>query len=175
MQNWTRAEYFDDTGLPWTNPSPNLRDPQPPPSSTPALGLIELPTSPSAAAPTPPSNTSAPPGHQRPQDVAAYLTARHIPGVTFAPTTFAVAEDTNHYPFHGQTIPGRPPSLLTDRTALDSPELGIELLAALHQLLPHAVPARQSRHPHRQRRTPCKPSPTTRTPAKSPPSWLARL
>ncbi len=25
MQNWTRNQYFDDTGLPWTNPSPNLQ------------------------------------------------------------------------------------------------------------------------------------------------------
>ena len=25
MQNWGRREWFDDTGLPWVNPSPNLR------------------------------------------------------------------------------------------------------------------------------------------------------
>ena len=26
MQNWHRAEFFDQTGLPWVNPSPNLRN-----------------------------------------------------------------------------------------------------------------------------------------------------
>jgi len=25
MQNWRRRDWFDDTGLPWVNPSPNLR------------------------------------------------------------------------------------------------------------------------------------------------------
>jgi uncharacterized protein YbbC (DUF1343 family) len=67
--------------------------------------------------------------------VAAYLTARKIPGVTFAATRFAVAEDANHYPYHGQTIEGVRLTV-TDREALDSPELGIEILTALHRLYP---------------------------------------
>src|SRR5260221_731932 len=25
MEGWTRSQYFDDTGLPWVNPSPNMR------------------------------------------------------------------------------------------------------------------------------------------------------
>ena len=25
MQGWTRDEFFDQTGVPWVNPSPNLR------------------------------------------------------------------------------------------------------------------------------------------------------
>ena len=25
MQNWRRDEFFDQTGVPWVNPSPNLR------------------------------------------------------------------------------------------------------------------------------------------------------
>ena len=27
LENWTRSTYFDQTGLPWTNPSPNMRTP----------------------------------------------------------------------------------------------------------------------------------------------------
>jgi uncharacterized protein YbbC (DUF1343 family) len=65
--------------------------------------------------------------------VAEYLTARKIPGVEFAATQFAVAEDANHYPYHGQTIEGVRMTT-TDRVALDSPELGIEILSALHKL-----------------------------------------
>jgi uncharacterized protein YbbC (DUF1343 family) len=34
-------------------------------------------------------------------EVAMELNARHIPGVTFTPTREAIAEDANHYPFHG--------------------------------------------------------------------------
>ena len=75
------------------------------------------------------------------QAVAAYLTARHIPGVTFAATTLRRRRDANHYPYHGQTIEGVRLTV-TDRAALDSPELGIEILSALHHLYPDAVHAR---------------------------------
>jgi uncharacterized protein YbbC (DUF1343 family) len=68
-------------------------------------------------------------------DVAAALTARQIPGVTFRAATTAVAEDSNHYPFHGQTIDAVRITL-TDRNVLDSPELGIEILSVLHRLYP---------------------------------------
>ncbi len=131
LQNWTRAEYFDQTGLPWINPSPNLR------SLTaailyPGTALVET------------TNVSVGRGSDHPfeqigapyidaQELAAYLEARHIPGVAIAPTTNPVPEDTNRYPYHGQTIPGIR-FTVTDRTLLDAPELGIELLAALHHL-----------------------------------------
>ena len=67
--------------------------------------------------------------------VAEYLTKRNIPGVKFAATTFAVAEDGNKYPGHGQTIGGITITA-TDRQALNSPELGIEILSALQRLYP---------------------------------------
>jgi len=50
-------------------------------------------------------------------------------------TSFAVAEDSNHYPFHGKTIPAVV-FTLTDRNAFNSPEFGVELISALHQLYP---------------------------------------
>jgi len=46
-----------------------------------------------------------------------------------------VTEDANHFPFHGKTLPGIS-FTVTDRSALDSPELGIELISALHHLYP---------------------------------------
>jgi uncharacterized protein YbbC (DUF1343 family) len=153
MQNWTRAEYFDDTHLPWHNPSPNLRS-LAAAVLYPGIGLFDFTNvsvgrgtdkpfehigacwnsvKPSAKKPTP----CAPEDQLDGPKLAAYLTARHIPGVTFAPTTFAVAEDSNHYPGHGQTIHGV--AITTDsdaRNVLDSPLLGIELLSALHHLYP---------------------------------------
>ncbi|MCU1324081.1 MAG: sodium solute transporter superfamily [Acidobacteriaceae bacterium] len=155
MQNWSRGQYFDETHLPWTNPSPNLKSPRAA-VLYPGIGLIET------------SNISVGRGTDTPfehiaacwpakQDVAkkaapapcalgsdaqidgpalaAYLTARHIPSVTFTPTTFAVAEDPNHYPGHGQTLSGIA-FTVTDRNALDTPEFGIEILSALHHLYP---------------------------------------
>jgi len=67
--------------------------------------------------------------------LAAYLTARKIPGIRFSPTSFWVTDDSNHFPFHGKTIPGIS-FIVTDRNALDTPELGIELISALHRLYP---------------------------------------
>jgi SSS family transporter len=133
MQGWHRNQFFDQTGLTWVNPSPNLH-------STdanvlyPALGMLDY------------SNVSVGRGSGSPfqvfgaswlngPTVAAYLAARHIPGVAFTPTRIAVADDVNHYPFHGQTIEAVRLTV-TDRTALNSPELGIEILSALHHLYP---------------------------------------
>jgi uncharacterized protein YbbC (DUF1343 family) len=133
MQNWSRGQYFDETGLKWTNPSPNLRTPV---AATlyPAVGLTEM------------TNISVGRGTDKPYEhigapyisapeLAAYLTGRKIPGVRFAPTSFAVAEDSNHYPSHGKTIPGVA-FTVTDRNVFNSPEMGIELLSALHHLYP---------------------------------------
>jgi uncharacterized protein YbbC (DUF1343 family) len=133
MQNWSRGQYFDETGLKWTNPSPNLRSPT---AATlyPAVGLTEM-TNISVGRGTdkPYEHIGAP--YIRAPELTAYLTARKIPGVSFSPTSFAVAEDSNHYPFHGKTIPGVA-FTVTDRTVFNSPEMGIELLSALHHLYP---------------------------------------
>jgi uncharacterized protein YbbC (DUF1343 family)/CubicO group peptidase (beta-lactamase class C family) len=146
MQNWHRTEFFDQTGVPWVNPSPNLRSVD---EATlyPGLGMLDAtnvsvgrgtatPFELFGAGATPATKDA--PAHPPWFDgkaVAAYLTARHIPGVSFAATKFTVADDVNHYPYHGQTIEGVRLTV-TDRVALDSPELGIEILCALHHLYP---------------------------------------
>jgi SSS family transporter len=133
MQNWSRSEYFDQTHLLWTNPSPNLRSVT---AATlyPGVALLESTNvSVGRGTATPFEHFGAP--YIDAARVAAYLTSRHIPGVAFTPTSFAVDETANHYPYHGQTIPGIHITV-TDRKALDAPEMGIELLAALHRLYP---------------------------------------
>ena len=133
MQHWSRAETFDQTGLPWVNPSPNLRSVT---AATlyPGLGLLDL-TNVSVG-----RGTSSPfeffgAAWMKATDVAEALTARQIAGVAFSAATIAVAEDSNHYPFHGQTIDAVRITL-TDRNVLDSPELGVEILSVLHRLYP---------------------------------------
>ncbi len=140
MQNWQRADFYDNTGLPWVNPSPNLR------SSTaetlyPAIAFLEL-TNLSVGRGTPSpfelfgaGSDTAHVSWFHAQDVAAALNARAIPGVRFEATTVAVADDKNHYPFHGQTIDAVQ-VLLTGRTALQTSELGLELLSTVHRLYP---------------------------------------
>jgi uncharacterized protein YbbC (DUF1343 family) len=139
MRNWKRKEFFDETGLKWINPSPNMQSPT---AATlyPGIGLTES------------TNISVGRGSDKPyehigapfingQELADYLNARKIPGIRFSPTTFAVAEDVNHYPSHGSTIPGIA-FTVTDRNVLDSPEMGVELLSALHHLYPQFLLAK---------------------------------
>lgn len=147
MQNWSRAEYFDETGLPWTNPSPNLHSLT---AATLYPGLAFLETTNVSVG----RGTSTPfelfgagrpakdvkTGVQAPAwfhatEVAAALNARHIPGVSFSATTASVEEGRYHYPFHGQTIEAVRVTL-NDRKALDSPEMGLEILSVLHRLYP---------------------------------------
>ncbi|MGC9197814.1 MAG: sodium:solute symporter family transporter [Acidobacteriaceae bacterium] len=133
LRHWSRQEYFDQTGLPWVNPSPNLLSVT---SSTlyPGLGLLDF------------SGVSAGRGTATPFElfggawinaatVAQALNARHIPGVSFTATTATVAETANHYPFHGQTIPAVRIAL-TDRRSLNAPEMGVEIVSVLHRLYP---------------------------------------
>jgi SSS family transporter len=146
MQHWTRSEFYDQTGLPWVNPSPNLHNL----TATillPALTVLEA-TNATVGRGTPmpfeligaglPPRDKAtgaqPPAWFHASYVAAALNARHITGVTFAATTTTVDNDPIH-PYHGQTIEAVRITV-TDRNVLDSPELGVEILSVLHKLYP---------------------------------------
>ena len=146
MQHWTRSQFFDQTGLPWVNPSPNLHNL----TATillPALTLLEATNATvgrgtpapfeliGAGLPPKDKTTGAqPPSWFHAADVVAALNARHIPGVNFSATTTTVDDDSIH-PYRGQTIEAVRIAV-TDRDALDSPELGVEMLSALHKLYP---------------------------------------
>ncbi|MDE3105094.1 MAG: sodium/solute symporter [Acidobacteriota bacterium] len=154
MEYWRRSMYFDQTGGSWINPSPNLHS-LAAEILYPGVELLQF-TNVSVGRGTdrpfeqigacwpprkPAGRHASPPVPCPAEDqldgtaLAAYLNDRHIPGVSFAPTTFTVAEDANHSPYHGQTVTGVSLTV-TDRDQLDSPELGIELLSALHHLYP---------------------------------------
>jgi SSS family transporter len=133
MQNWQRAMFYDQTGLPWINPSPNLRSVN---AATlyPGVELLQFSNvSVGRGTPVPFENIAAP-FFDGPA-LAAALNARKIPGVTFSASTVTIEEDANHYPYHGQTMPAVHLTV-TDRNVLDSPELGIELISAIHRLYP---------------------------------------
>ena len=129
MQGWQRGDWFDSTGLTWVNPSPNLR------SVTaaalyPGVALIEgTNVSVGRGTDTPFELLGAPWMNSR--ELAAYLNARAIQGVRFVPISFT----PNATVYEGKTCQGVN-ILLTDRNALDAPELGIELASALRKLYP---------------------------------------
>jgi uncharacterized protein YbbC (DUF1343 family)/CubicO group peptidase (beta-lactamase class C family) len=129
MAGWQRGDWFDSTGLAWVNPSPNLR------SITeaglyPGVGLIEgTNVSVGRGTDTPFELLGAP--WMRARELAAYLNARGIAGVRFVPVTFTPTASN----YAGQKCEGVN-LILTERNALDGPELGIELAAALEKLYP---------------------------------------
>ena len=129
MQGWDRGDWFDETGLAWVNPSPNLRS------------LTEATLYPGVAM-AEGSNVSVGRGTDTPFELlgapwidarrlAAYLNERQIQGVRFVPVDFTPVSG----PFAGQVCQGVN-FVLLDREALNSPELGVEIVAALHHLFP---------------------------------------
>src|ERR1700726_797897 len=129
MEGWQRGDWFDSTGLVWVNPSPNLR------SVTeaalyPGVAIIEgTNVSVGRGTDTPFELLGAP--WMKGRELAAYLNARGIAGVRFVPVTFTPTASN----YAGQKCEGVNIVLL-DRNALDGPELGMELAAALQKLYP---------------------------------------
>ena len=82
-KGWRRDDWFDETGLPWINPSPNMRN-LIQATLYPGIGAIEDRTSRSGAAPTRRSSRSARRGSTGGGSPRA-LNARRIPGIRFYP------------------------------------------------------------------------------------------
>ena len=130
MQGWLRGDWFDSTGIVWTNPSPNLRSLN---ESIlyPGVGLIERTNiSVGRGTNTPFELVGAP--WIEPHAFASYLNARLIPGVRFVPVSFTPTDDV----YKDQRC-GGVNIIVTERNVLDSPELGIELVSALQKLYPN--------------------------------------
>jgi uncharacterized protein YbbC (DUF1343 family)/CubicO group peptidase (beta-lactamase class C family) len=129
MQGWMRGDWYDSTGLEWTNPSPNLRSLT---AATlyPGVALVEgTNISVGRGSDTPFEVLGAPWINAR--ELAQYLNARQIPGVRFVAIEFTPASSN----FAGQICRGVN-LVLTDRDLLDGPELGSELASALLTLYP---------------------------------------
>ncbi len=129
MRGWERAAWLDETGLRWINPSPNLRN-LIEATLYPGVGMVEG------------ANVTVGRGTDTPFEVlgapwmdgaklAEELNARQIQGVRFLAIDFTPRENR----FAGEICHGVQLVLL-DRQALDSPELGVELAAALYKLFP---------------------------------------
>jgi uncharacterized protein YbbC (DUF1343 family)/CubicO group peptidase (beta-lactamase class C family) len=130
MEGWMRGDWFDSTGELWVNPSPNLRSLNEA-VLYPGIGMIET------------TNVSVGRGTDTPfelvgapwvsaADLARYLNARAISGVRFVPVQFTPSNSV----YAGQQCKGVN-LVITDRNALDAPELGLEIVSALEALYPH--------------------------------------
>jgi uncharacterized protein YbbC (DUF1343 family)/CubicO group peptidase (beta-lactamase class C family) len=129
MEGWQRGDWLDSTGVLWVNPSPNMRN-LTEAVLYPGLGILESTNiSVGRGTDTPFELLGAP--WVKPVELAAYLNARAISGVRFVPTEF-----TPNANVYLQKKCGGVNIIVTDRNALDAPELGIEIASALHSLYP---------------------------------------
>jgi uncharacterized protein YbbC (DUF1343 family) len=129
MTGWTRSSYFDETGLPWVLPSPNL----PTLDSAvvyPGTVLFEGINVSEGRGTTKPFELIGAPWVD-PEPFAAALNARGLPGVHFRPTAF---EPTFHK--HAKTTCGGCQVHVIDRSAFRPVETGVVLIEAFRRAGP---------------------------------------
>ena len=100
--NWRRAQWMDDTGLPWTNPSPNLRS-LAALTSYPGTVYFEGTTLTEGRGTARPFEQVGASWLDAPA-LARTMRAMGLPGVRFEAITMPVARTARKFP--GQTIPG---------------------------------------------------------------------
>jgi uncharacterized protein YbbC (DUF1343 family)/CubicO group peptidase (beta-lactamase class C family) len=129
MKNWRRDEWFDETGLSWINPSPNMRNLY---AATvyPGVGSIEYANvSVGRGTDTPFEQVGAP--WINGQALSDTLNARHLPGLRFYPVAFTpTAAKFPNERCEGVFI------VITDRAAVRPVRLGVELASALVKMAP---------------------------------------
>ncbi len=137
-ENWTRATWFDQAGLPWTNPSPSMRSLD---AATlyPGLCLLES-TSVSMGRGTmlPFEQIGAP--YIDGVKLAAEMNAARLPGVRFEAVKFTPLPALYPGPAaslkHGEMECGGVRALLTDRQACNVVDIGVQLAVVLRRLHP---------------------------------------
>ena len=133
VRGWRRAMLFDETGLPWVDPSPNIRSLKAA-LLYPGVCLVEFAR-----------NVSVGRGTDAPFEwvgadwldgiaLAADLNARKLPGLSFYPVRFTPTESR----FKGVEIGGVRIEI-TDRACVEAVRLGIELACALERQAPGKV------------------------------------
>lgn len=130
---WNREDWFDETGLPWVNPSPNIRNLNEA-ILYPGVAMLEYSTNYSVGRGTDAPFEQVGAEWIRGRELAQYLTGREIPGVRYYPVKFK-PESSN---LAGKTVEGVR-FVLTDRNVFDAGRFGVELAMALQQLYPGKI------------------------------------
>jgi uncharacterized protein YbbC (DUF1343 family) len=129
MENWTRAMWWDQTGLTWINPSPNMR------SLTqaalyPGVGLLEFTNvSVGRGTDTPFEQIGAP--WIRERELAADLNQRKLPGARFVPVRFTPNSST-----HAGIACGGVNIIIIERARFDPLLTGMAIAETLLRLFP---------------------------------------
>ena len=139
MRNWRRSQFYEDTGLPWIAPSPNLR------SLNAAIVypgveiLQDADVSTGRGTATPFELFGAPWIHAT--EFADYMNRRFVPGVRFVPVTF-----TPDSALHKGELCEGAALVITDRASVNSMLMGLEIAAALARALSGPFSFRKNDH-----------------------------
>lgn len=129
VEGWQRDQLFDQTGLVWTNPSPNMRNLNQA-LLYPGVGLLEMTNlSVGRGTDTPFEVVGAPWIQER--DLAADLNRAGLPGIRFVPIRFTPLSTK-----FAQESCGGVQILITDRSVLEPLEMGIQLMCSLRAIYP---------------------------------------
>jgi uncharacterized protein YbbC (DUF1343 family) len=129
MKDWRRRDFFEETGLPWVAPSPNLRSLD---AAVLYPGIEILQNSDvnvGRGTDTPFEVFGAP--WIRATELADYLNRRFVPGVRFVPTRYTPTAN----PHKDKACEGIA-LVITDRASVYSTLMGLEIAAALARLYP---------------------------------------
>jgi uncharacterized protein YbbC (DUF1343 family) len=138
VENWQREAWFDQTGLPWTNPSPNMRN-LTEAILYPGIGLLESAVSVGRGTDTPFEVIGAP--YVDDVKLGEALNGAGLPGVRFVPIQF-----TPTYSVHkGQLCKGVY-ILLTDRDRCNVVDAGLLIAETMYRFYPKEFDPDKMRH-----------------------------
>ncbi len=128
MKNWRRDDWFDDTGLAWVNPSPNMRT-MTAATVYPGIGAIEGTNISVGRGTDTPFEQIGAPWIDGPA-LAAALNASALPGIRFYPVTFTpvVGAKLGGQACHGVFL------IVTDRDRLQPVRVGLQIASTLSKL-----------------------------------------
>jgi uncharacterized protein YbbC (DUF1343 family) len=129
--NWRRSQWFSDTGLPWRNPSPNLRSPAAL-NNYPGTVYFEGTNLTEGRGTDRPFEQVGAPWLDAPAVVKA-MQEQRLPGVRFEAITMSVERGAAKFP--GQTIPGIR-FVVTDREAYRPVRTSLQLIDKIRRQHP---------------------------------------
>ena len=131
MKNWERWMYFDQTGLLWLNPSPNMKTVNGA-ILYPGLGTAETTTVSCARGTDVPFEMYGTPFFDK-EKIAANLSKRNTPGVRFVPISFTPT--AKYHKFKDELCYGVY-AVIYDRDKLNSTLAGLHMIQAFYECSP---------------------------------------
>ena len=130
LEGWERGRWFDETGLPWVNPTPNIRSPLQALLYS-GIGLLEATNLSVGRGTDWPFEVIGAPWIGDPAGLAEALNAHGLAGVTFEPVSYTPTSSV----FAGQPL-GGVRFVVTDREALRTVTLGLVVARELMDRYP---------------------------------------